>query len=110
MTEGVEKRVMVFLKPPLFLSEHRTYDPRRGYVKVTAPDFKAAMRSLHDYIKAMLIAQYYGLAKVEDVFMSHIVAAIDDKGNEVTLGDRMRVAIKAGEVASLEDKTKETKP
>lgn len=103
-SEGVEKRVMVLLKPPLFISEHRTYDPRKGYVYVKAPNFKAGMRSLHDYIKAMLIAQKYGLAKIEDVFMSHIIAAIDDHGKEVLLGDRMRQAIKNGQVAALEEK------
>lgn len=101
-TEGIKKRVMVFLKPPLFYSKHRSYDPRRGYITVTAPDLKAAMRALFFYIKAMLEAQAYGLAKIEDVFMSHIMMSLE--GNQTTLGDRMRQSIAKGEIPALEQK------
>ena len=102
--EGIHKKVMVSIKPPLFMSKHRSYDARKGYVQITAPDFKASMRALFFYIKAMLEAQFYGLAKIEDVFMSHIVASMtDDSGviREVSLGDRMRASILKGEIPAL---------
>lgn len=99
--EGVKKGVMVSLKPPLFYSKHRSYDPRKGYITVNAPDLKASMRALFFYIKAMLEAQAYGLAKIEDVFMSHIMVSLE-QGKEITLGDRMRLSIIKGEIPALE--------
>lgn len=60
------------------------------------------MRALFFYIKAMLEAQAYGLAKIEDVFMSHIMMSLE--GNQTTLGDRMRQSIAKGEIPALEQK------
>jgi len=101
--QGVRKRILVGLKPPLFLGKHRTYDPQRGYLIVTAPDLKASMRALFTYVKGMLEAQAYGLAKIEDVFMSHILISID--GREATLGDKMRLSILKGDIPALEDQS-----
>lgn len=104
--DGIKKTMLVRLKPPLFYSEHRSYDPRKGYVKVRAPDYKASMRALFFYLKAMMEAQAYGLAKKEDIFMSYIMVTLPG-GTLGTLGDLMRSKMVTGELPALEQAPEE---
>lgn len=98
--KGRTKGVTVSVRPPLFEATHKSYDPKKGYVTVKAPDYKAAMRCLYYYIKTKLEAITYGLSTIEEEFMSRITFSLAD-GSEKTLSQVLTQRIVEGDLSKL---------
>lgn len=96
--EGVKKGFIVTLKPPKFYALHKSYDPKTGhYSMVNAPDYRAGMRCLFYYLKSMLEAEKYGLARMDELFMSKILVVLPE-GVTGTLGDLFKQRILEGSI------------
>lgn len=101
--QGVRKKVGVLVRPPMFLAERRTYNPKLGrYEKVRAPNWAQSMRLLYFWLKAKLEAVAYGLVAPEKEFLSEIILQLPG-GRSTTVGDVLASRAVDGKLA-LEQK------
>jgi hypothetical protein len=87
--------ISVRVTPPAFTAKRRTWDEKKGYVLVDAPNWAQSMRCLLHWLKAKLEAVAYGLKSVEDEFLSDLVVRTPD-GRESTVAELVRPAIASG--------------
>ena len=78
-------KVLVHVKPPMFVSSHRTWNEKSGkHVKSDMANWAQSMRLLFHWIKAKLEAVSFGLNSVEKEFLSDILTKAPD-GTPMTI-------------------------
>lgn len=89
------KFIRVRVTPPPFTARRKTWDAKRGYVTIEAPNWPQSMRCLLHWLKAKLEAVAFGLKSVEDEFLSDMVVRSID-GRETTVAELIRPALESG--------------
>lgn len=103
-----QRRVFFFqIKPSLFESSHRSYNPKTGRSeKIIAPNMAASMRWLYNYVKAKLEAVAYGMITVEKEFLAQVIVS-DQHGKPTTIGDALTPILESGKFPALTDQSNE---
>lgn len=96
--------------PPPFTAKRKTWDAKRGYTTVEAPNWAQSMRCLLHWLKAKLEAVEYGLKSIEDEFLSDTVIHTAD-GRETTVAEALRPMLESGklDLPALTDAAPETR-
>jgi hypothetical protein len=106
--KGVKKQIGIKIEPPIFVAQRRTWNPRLGrYERVYAPNWAQSFRLLYWWLKAKLEAVAYGLASVEQEFLSQVMVKLPS-GEMTTMGAALTEPIFTGSLA-LEDKGRDAK-
>lgn len=86
-------KIAVRVKPPMFASSKKTWDPKLGrYVNKDQANWAQSMRLLFYWIKAKLEAVSFGLNSVEKEFLSDILTTMPD-GSRLTVWDLISTQI-----------------
>ncbi|MEM2905035.1 MAG: hypothetical protein QW587_04770 [Candidatus Bathyarchaeia archaeon] len=97
------KALLINIRPPLFVTYHRTWNPQTGKSERTPmPNYAQTFRLLYYYLKAKIESICYGLVYAEHEFMPQRVVKTAE-GEVTTIGaivDQRRLALQElGETA-----------
>lgn len=84
--EGVKKKIGIDITPPIFASEHRSWNAMSGrHERVVAPNWAQSMRLLFWWLKSKLEAVTFGLSSAEQEFLSQVMVQLPT-GERGTIG------------------------